>query len=151
MEILAYRKKPALWSGVPRNEDGSIKTGKVYPEVDDYFGIELGDEPTRIDVPIFRAKLRYHNYFCVSGSFVVYFEQSPEEAVIAELKGQKPELLETSATEGMRIMELLAKRSNNFEYHDDGWFTGIFTFAKRGTRVILTEYHGKLHKERKVK
>ena len=136
MEILAYHKKKHSWT-LRLNDMGEIETGMNY-----------GSKYQEIDIPIFRAKLRYDGHYQGTRSFIVQFKGCDEDSLIAILKGTGPCLYDMDKDDGMDVMEHLIRRDDPFfEYEDDGWFTGIFTFKKKGNRVFITPFRGDISKE----
>jgi len=134
MEILAYQKKKVSWR-VSFNDLGEIETGRTY-------GRNILDK-----IPIFRAKLKYHGHYQGTKSVMIQFRASDEDAFFAALKGTKC-IYDMDRDNGMNTMEHLILQDNpEYEYHGDGWFTGVFTFEKRGRRVFIKPYTGDISKE----
>lgn len=139
MEILAYHKKKKSWT-LKLDQDGQIQTGMQY-------GIKCHE----IEIPIFKATLKYHGHYQGTKSVMIQFKGRDEDSLIAILKGCKPCIYDMDREEGMETMEhLILQDDPNLEYHGNGWFTGVFTFTKRGNRVFLSRFRGNITKERQV-
>jgi len=140
MEILAYLKKQPKWC-LRFNAAGEIETGMQYGSAKSH----------AIDIPIFRAKLKYAGHYQGTRSVMIKFKGCDEDSIIAILQGTGPCMYEMDRDDGMDIMENLILQDNpRLEYHGDGWFTGLFTFRKKGQRVFITPYTGDITKERAV-
>lgn len=141
MEILAYHKKKKAWQ-VSFDEAGQIQTGRHHG----YYGKEYATE-----IPIFRAKLKYNGHYQGTKSIMVKFKGCDEDSLIAILKGAGPCEYDMDRNDGFETMEHLIMRDDPFyEYHEGGWFTGIFTFKKQGARVYITPFRGDITKEQPV-
>ena len=140
MEILAYHKRKPSWS-LTFDSKGQIQTGMQ--------GWTSGSH--EVDVPIFKAKLKYHGHYQGTKSVMIQFKGEDMDSFVAILAGTGPIVYDMDREEGMETMEhLILQDDPDLEYHGNGWFTGIFTFCKRGRRVFLTRYRKDWTKERPV-
>lgn len=139
MEILAYHKKKKTWS-LTLDERGQIQTGRSG------CGYNNAHE---IDVPIFRAKLKYSHHSQGTRSILIHFKGCDEDSIIAILQGTGPCKYMMDKDDGFEILDGLILRNNPaYEYHEDGWFTGVFTFKKNSQRVFITPYRGNIEDEK---
>lgn len=143
MEILAYRKKKTKWT-VQFDEMGQLQTGMQY-------GWSGNKEHELTAIPIFRAKLKYKGWHQGTRTMIIDFMGCEEDSLIRVLQGVGPCTYDMSMEDGMKIMEALIHEDDPaYEYHGDGWFTGVFSFAKRGNRVFIEPFKGDITKERTV-
>ena len=141
MEILAYHKKKKAWQ-LTLDEQGQIQTGRA--------GCGHG-RAHETEVPIFRAKLKYQGHSQGTRSIMIHFKGCDEDSIIAILSGAGPCEYQMDKDDGFGILDALILRNDPaYEYEDDGWFTGVFTFKKNSQRVFITPYRGDITKENQV-